>query len=77
MFSILALRGLLSGAKTYIVAGIYLACLIAEGLLGLDIPNFDAGSDWLETAFAMLLVITGRSAAGKLSIRDVTKNILK
>ena len=38
---------MLSGYKTYIVAALLLGCVASEKLLGLDIPGFEAGDDWL------------------------------
>ena len=64
MTAIFALRGLLSGFKTYLVIGLWFACLATEKLLGYDIAGFDPGTDWLQQAFNYILIATGRAAVG-------------
>ena len=44
----------LSGYKTYVIAGLFIACVLAEKFAGFDIPGFNAGADWLETVLAAL-----------------------
>lgn len=44
----------LSGYKTYVIVGLFVACVLAEKFAGFDIPGFDAGSNWLETVMAAL-----------------------
>ena len=44
----------LKGKKTYIVVGIFLACVAIEKLAGIDIPGFNVEGNWLEMTLAML-----------------------
>lgn len=76
MATILAIRGLLSGFKTYLVIGLWFACLATEKVLGYDIAGFDPGVDWMQQAFNYVLIATGRSALGKVSIGDTLQGIL-
>jgi hypothetical protein len=38
---------MLSGYKTYIVVMAMLLCILAEVVLGLDVPGYEPGPDWL------------------------------
>lgn len=51
----------LTGYKTYILVGIFIAGVAAEKLLGLDIPGFDPGDDWLQQVMAALGIATVRA----------------
>lgn len=44
----------LKGKKTYLVVGIFLACVAIEKLGGIDIPGFAVEGNWLEMTLAML-----------------------
>ena len=44
----------LDGYKTYIVAGIFILGVIAEIFLGLDVPGFEPGENWVEYIMAAL-----------------------
>jgi hypothetical protein len=37
----------LEGWKTYIVVALFMMCVVAEKMVGLDIPCFNVGDDWL------------------------------
>lgn len=45
---------MLSGYKTYIVAGMVALIAVLEGMLGIDIPGAEAQSDWLGYIMAAL-----------------------
>jgi len=58
----------LSGYKTYIIVAIFVLCVVLDRFLGIDIPGFEAGDNWLEMTMAMLGLGTlraGVSAAAK------------
>ena len=44
----------MKGKKTYLVVGIFLACVAIEKLGGIDIPGFAVEGNWLEMTLAML-----------------------
>jgi hypothetical protein len=44
----------LNGYKTYIVVAIFMLGVLAEVFLGLDVPGFDPGENWLEYVMAAL-----------------------
>jgi hypothetical protein len=48
------LKSALAGRKTYLIVFVFVLCLIAEKFLGLDIPYFSVGEDWLKELIAML-----------------------
>jgi hypothetical protein len=51
----------LKGKKTYGIVAIFLLCVAAEKLVGLDIPGFQVGNDWLQMTLAMLGIGTLRA----------------
>jgi len=53
------------GYRTYIVVAVFLLCVAVEKLLGIDIPGFDLGQNWLETVLGALGLGTLRAALGK------------
>ncbi len=55
----------LQGKKTYAVVGIFVLALAGEMLLGIDVPGFDPGPDWLGTLLAMLGLGTIRHGIAK------------
>lgn len=75
MTALFALRGALSGLKTYIVVGLYFACIISEKVLGVDIPGFEAGPDWVQTSINYALVATGRSALKSSPVGDIIERL--
>ena len=77
MGTLLALRGLLRGFKTYLVVGLWFFCLFVEKGLGMDVAGFDPGADWLETSFNYILVATGRAALGGSKVEAVLDRLLK
>jgi len=44
----------LDGYKTYIITGVFILGVIAEKFLGLDVPGFEAGEEWLQYIMAAL-----------------------
>jgi hypothetical protein len=44
----------IKGKKTYIVLVIFVAAIIAEKFLGMDVPGFDPGADWMQQIMAAL-----------------------
>lgn len=44
----------LDGYKTYIVIGVFVLGVIAEKIIGLDVPGFDPGEHWVEYIMAAL-----------------------
>jgi hypothetical protein len=38
---------MLNGWKTYIVVAAMILCIVAEVALGLDVPGYEPGPDWL------------------------------
>ena len=56
------IAGALSGAKTYIIAGIVIVATLAEKFAGIDVPGFDPGADWL--GFIMAALGLGALRAG-------------
>lgn len=55
----------LDGYKTYIVAGIFILGVIAEIFLGLDVPGFQPGENWVEYIMAALGLGTLRNGIAK------------
>ena len=55
----------LDGYKTYIVAGIFILGVIAEIFLGLDVPGFEPGENWVEYIMAALGLGTLRNGIAK------------
>ena len=53
------------GYRTYIIVAVFLLCTAVEKLLGVDIPGFDPGQNWLETVLAALGLGSLRAALGK------------
>lgn len=45
---------MLDGYKTYIIVGVFVLGVIAEIVLGLDVPGFDPGPNWVEYIMAAL-----------------------
>lgn len=43
-----------AGYRTYIVAAALVVGIIVEKVLGLDVPGFDAGNDWLAVLLGAL-----------------------
>lgn len=57
----------LDGYKTYIVAGVFILGVIAEIFLGLDVPGFEPGENWVEyimAAFGLGALRNGVARAG-------------
>ena len=44
----------IDGKKTYIVAFVVIVLVILEKFLGIDIPGYDVGQDWMEHVLAAL-----------------------
>lgn len=61
------IRNSVSGIKTYLVAAILVLCVVAEKLLGVDIPGFDAGTNWFETVMAAIGLSALRAGVTKSS----------
>lgn len=59
------IRNLGAGYRTYIIAATLLALVIIEKGLGIDVPGFDLGNDWLSHIFAALGLGTLRAAVGR------------
>ena len=62
------IKGFMSGYRTYAIVAIGLLCVAAETLLGIDIPGFDTGGNWLEYVMGLLglgTVRAGVAAAAK------------
>lgn len=72
MFSaILAIRGLLKGAKTFLVGTMMVVVALMEGPLGMDIPMVEISGNWFELFSQGMAAMTIRAG-----IASVTKNIL-
>jgi hypothetical protein len=56
------LWGLLDGKKTYLAVGVFLGLVVLEKFVGIDIPKFDVGPNWLEEVL-LALGIGGLRAA--------------
>lgn len=56
------LKNLGAGYRTYIVAGLILILVVVEKLLGIDVPGFDPGNDWLAFVLNALGLGTLRAA---------------
>jgi hypothetical protein len=48
------LKASLQGKKTFLIVGLFLACVVAEKFLGVDVPYFAIGDDWLNQVAVML-----------------------
>lgn len=59
------LNELVDGKKTYIVLAIFVAGVVAEVFLGLDVPGFEPGENWLEYIMGALGLGGFRSALKK------------
>ena len=57
-----AIRAALQGKKTFIIAGALVLLVVIEKGLGIDVPGFDPGPDWLETVLGAAGLSTLRSA---------------
>lgn len=57
---------MLSGKKTYLVATIFILCVLVERFIGLDIPGFEVSNNWLELVMQMLGLSAIRAGLGKL-----------
>ncbi len=55
---------MLDGKKTYIAVGAYLLMVGLEKFVGIDIPKFDVGANWLDDIL-VVLGIGGLRAAKK------------
>jgi hypothetical protein len=62
------LREMMKGKKTYIIAFLPAMCIIAEKVLGLDVPYFVSPDNWKEVLWA---------AAGLSSLRAGVENVIK
>jgi hypothetical protein len=54
-----------AGAKTYILAVIIVLCVLVEKVLGMDIPGFDPGQNWLEYIMGALGLSALRAGVAK------------
>jgi hypothetical protein len=61
----LATMGWLKGYRSYIIAALIIACFVAENFFGIDVPGFDAGSDWVGFVLAALGISTAKAAASE------------
>lgn len=55
----------LQGKKTYIIAAVLLILVVIEKAIGIDIPGFDPGEDWLGYILGALGLGTLRAGIGK------------
>jgi hypothetical protein len=55
----------LKGYKFYVLAVVVGAIGVSEGLLGVDIPGVEVGSDWLNWVLMSLGMGFGRAAVAK------------
>jgi hypothetical protein len=53
----------LQGYRTYIIAGIVILAVASEKLIGIDIPGFEVGDDWLGFVLAALGLGSAKAAA--------------
>lgn len=60
---------MIDGYKTYIVAGLLLVVVIAEKLLGWDIPGVAVGDNWLDYIAAALGLGAVRHGVAKVEQR--------
>jgi hypothetical protein len=56
---------MLTGYKTYLVAGALLAAVAVEKFLGFDVPGFDVPNDWLLVVLNGLGLASLRAAISK------------
>lgn len=64
---------MLSGYKTYAVVALYVACILAEKVLGVDVPGFEAGPDWLNDLLMAAGVGTMRAGIATSASRAVAR----
>jgi len=64
-----ALRKALSGKKTHLIGLIVVIIAVTEGLLGVDVPGFTVGADWLEWALGGSGLMSVRAALDKIGVR--------
>lgn len=55
----------LDGYKSYIVAGVFILGVVAEVFLGLDVPGFQPGENWVEYIMAALGLGAVRNGVAK------------
>jgi hypothetical protein len=55
----------LQGKKTYIIVAVSVLAIVAEKFLGIDIPGFEVGEDWLGGLLTMLGLGTLRAGVAK------------
>jgi hypothetical protein len=48
------LWGLLEGKKTYLAVAVFLGLVILEKFVGIDVPKFDVGPNWIEDVLVAL-----------------------
>ena len=57
----------LSGKKTYLVVALFVLCVVVERFLGVDVPGFTVGDNWLELVLGMLGLGTLRAGLAKVA----------
>lgn len=62
--SILTFKSL-EGYRTYLIAMVFIAACVVEKILGVDLPGFEVGDDWVNQCAIMLGLTTVRASVGK------------
>jgi hypothetical protein len=63
----------LSGYKTYLIVAAMVLCIGAEVFLGIDVPGYDPGPDWLGDLLTALGIGTLRHGLAAEAVRRMLR----
>ena len=61
MEKLAGVREWLKGKKTYLLVAVYLSCIALEKVVGIDVPGFEPGDNWVDQVWTMLGIGTVRA----------------